>query len=98
MPATYLKTTDADVELTVKVVPGASRDRIVGPLGDALKIQIAAPPERGKANAALVRLLSAQLGIPERQITVIRGVSAPRKTVRLAGITLQEAARRLGAS
>src|SRR5437016_7982800 len=91
----YHKTVGADLELTVKVVPGPSRDRIVGLLGDALKIQLAAPPERGKANAALVRLLAARLGIPERQIAVVRGTSNPRKTIRIQGMTPDDVIRRL---
>ena len=44
------------MELEVKVVPGASRSEVTGWLGDSLKIRVAAPPERGKANAAVVRM------------------------------------------
>lgn len=40
--------------LAVKVVPGSSRDQIVGRLGDALKIKVTAPAEKGKANTAVV--------------------------------------------
>jgi uncharacterized protein (TIGR00251 family) len=49
--------------LSVKVVPGSSRNQIVGSLGDALKIKVMAPPEKGKANEAVVELLSMKLGI-----------------------------------
>ena len=42
----------------MKVVPGASRTRLAGQLGDALKVAVAAPPEAGKANAALIELLA----------------------------------------
>ncbi|MFM7075771.1 MAG: DUF167 domain-containing protein, partial [Planctomycetaceae bacterium] len=49
--------------LEVKVVPGSSRDQIVGWLGDALKIKVTAPPEKGKANERVVELLAGALGI-----------------------------------
>ncbi len=75
------------VEIRVKAVPGASRDRIVGPLGDALKIQVAAAPERGKANAAIEKLLAAALGVSPRDVAVTRGHGHPRKTVSVQGVT-----------
>src|SRR5947207_8641105 len=49
--------------LHVKVVPGASRDRIAGKLGDALKVQVSAAAERGKANAAVIAVIAATLGL-----------------------------------
>ncbi|HSD71700.1 MAG TPA: DUF167 domain-containing protein, partial [Thermoanaerobaculia bacterium] len=53
------------LELRIKVVPGTSRSEIVGALGDRLKVRVAAPPERGKANDALVALLREWLGARE---------------------------------
>ncbi|MCG3181880.1 MAG: hypothetical protein BIFFINMI_04315 [Phycisphaerae bacterium] len=87
---------DGSLLLAVKAVPGASRDRIVGPHGDALKVSVAAPPEAGKANAALCRLLAAALGVPPRSVTVHAGGGSPRKVLRLVGVSEPEARRRLG--
>jgi uncharacterized protein len=95
MPATIKQVADG-VEIAVKVVPGASRDRIVGPLGDALKVQVAAAPERGKANAAVEALLADALGVPIKSVRVTRGHSSPRKTVVVQGITADDAGQRLG--
>ena len=59
--------------LNVKVVPGSSRNRIVGWLGDALKIKVTAPPEKGRANEAVLSLLAERLGLPADAVAVARG-------------------------
>ena len=92
---TFLRATNDGVEVTVKVVPNASRDRIVGRLGDALKIQVAAPPERGRANAAVERLLAEALGVKEKDVSVVRGMSNPRKVVLVRGIAIERIQDRL---
>lgn len=79
--------------IRVKVVPGSSRTRLAGLLGDRLKISVAAPAEGGKANAALCKLLAAIFQVPSRQVTVTAGHAQPQKTVLLAGLTVAEAAR-----
>ena len=70
----------------MKVVPGSSRDQIVGWLGDALKIKVTAPPEKGKANDAVVELLAAALGIATDDISVVSGHSSPAKVMAVAGM------------
>jgi uncharacterized protein (TIGR00251 family) len=78
------------VVVGVKVVPGASRDRIVGVLGGAVKITTAAAAEKGKANDAVARTLAKALGLRRRDIELIAGQTSPRKTFRVAGMTAQE--------
>jgi uncharacterized protein len=85
------------VRLSIKAVPGASRDRIVGELGDALKVAVSAPPEGGKANRAIVALLSRRLGVPESHVSIVRGQSSPRKEVFIAGVSAADLLARLGA-
>ena len=70
----------------VKVVPGASRNRIVGRYGDAIKVQVAAPPEGGKANEAVLALIVEAVGIRRQQVRLVRGHAQPRKTIELDGI------------
>ena len=72
-----------DVLLPVKVVPKASRDRIVGELDGALKVAVAAPPEKGAANRAVCRLIAKALGLRVQQVSVETGHGSPRKTLRL---------------
>jgi hypothetical protein len=86
---------DGGAVLTVKAVPNSSRDRIIGPLGEALKIATAAAPEKGKANAAIARTLAGALGMGKNDVTLVTGQSRPRKEFRLAGLSADEVRRRL---
>lgn len=79
----------------IKVVPGASRDRIAGRLGDAIKVQVSAAPERGKANDAVINLMAGLLGLRKDQITIARGHAQPRKTLEIQGISQEELDRRI---
>ncbi len=75
--------------LAVKVVPGAKRDEITGLLGTALKIRVSAPPEDGKANQAVCRLLAEALQIPRTAVLVIHGHTRPQKRIAIQGLTPQ---------
>jgi uncharacterized protein (TIGR00251 family) len=81
--------------LKIKVVPGASRTEIVGLLGDAIKVRVAAPPEGGKANREVVAILAARLGLPLARVTVLSGQSSPAKVIGLVGVEENEAKARL---
>jgi len=72
--------------LNVKVVPGAKRDRVVGRYADGIKIQVSAPPEGGKANAAVVRVLGEAMNLKPAQVQILRGHGQPRKIVNIDGI------------
>jgi uncharacterized protein len=83
--AQFVKQVRGGIELRIKVVPGASRSEIVGVLADRLKVRIAAPPQRGKANAALLELLAAWLGTTD--LRLVAGHSGAQKTVHIAGLS-----------
>jgi hypothetical protein len=83
------------VRLRIKVVPGASRDGVDGWLGEALKLRVRAPPERGKANAAVVRLLADVLGLAPGDVEVLSGHGSPRKVVGIEGLSEAEVRGRL---
>ncbi|MCG3124273.1 MAG: hypothetical protein GIKADHBN_02730 [Phycisphaerales bacterium] len=72
------------------MVPGARRDEIAGMLGDRLKIRVSAPPEDGKANAAVCRLIADSLGLKHRQVTIRTGHGNPEKTVEIHGMDDQQ--------
>jgi len=75
------------VLLPVKIVPGASRTRLVGLWQDRAKIAVACPPEKGKANQAVVSLLAELLGVRKHDISVVSGQRSPIKTIRIEGVT-----------
>ena len=77
-------------KLKLKVVPGASRTELSGWLGDMLKIRVSAPPEKGKANGAVERLLAEKLGLPKSAITITAGKSAQKKIVEIQGLSSSE--------
>jgi uncharacterized protein (TIGR00251 family) len=78
------------VSLIVKVVPGSSRTQIAGCYGEMLKVKIASPPEKGKANKELLRFLAAQLKIKPKDIQIESGQTSSIKTLLLQGVTEQD--------
>jgi uncharacterized protein len=86
---------EASTRLQLRVSPGARRSELVGRHGDAWKVRVAAPPEGGRANEALLELLADRLELPRSQVTIVSGHAARDKIVRLAGIGEVEAERRL---
>ena len=73
------------MRLHLKVIPKSSRDRIAGWVGDRLKVQVTAAPERGKANEAVVDVLAAALGLPRARVRIVAGETSPLKTVEIDG-------------
>ncbi|MEP0846101.1 MAG: DUF167 domain-containing protein [Phycisphaerae bacterium] len=83
------------IEFQVKVVPGASRDRIAGLWNGALRVTVSAPPERGRANEAVVALLAKRLGVGRGEIAVVAGETQPLKRVRVRSCDAATARQRL---
>jgi uncharacterized protein (TIGR00251 family) len=72
--------------LNVKVVPRSSRDRVAGRYGDGVKVQVSAPPEGGKANRAVERVIAEALGLRAQQVRVVKGHTQARKVVEVVGV------------
>jgi uncharacterized protein len=83
--------------LALRVSPGARTNAVVGRHGEAWKVRVSAPPEEGRANAAVIDLLADTLGVPARTISVVSGHGARDKLVELTGIAPDEIERRLEA-
>jgi uncharacterized protein len=78
------------VRIAVRLTPRGRTDRIDGlmRLADgtaALKASVTAPPEDGRANAALLRLLARKWRLPLRDLTIVAGAKSRNKTVHVAG-------------
>ena len=72
--------------LTVKVVPSSSRDIIVGWLGQALKIKVRAPAQKGRANKAVEKVIANALGISIRSVSVVSGHTRALKIIEIGDI------------
>jgi uncharacterized protein len=81
--------------LQLRVSPGAARSAVVGRHGAAWKVRVAARAEDGKANDALVRLLSDALAVPQHHVRIVSGHASRDKTVALEGLERDEMERRL---
>jgi uncharacterized protein len=81
--------------LELLVQPRASRTRVVGEHDGRLKIQLAAPPVDGEANAALLAFLAAACKVKRGDVVLLAGETGRRKRVRIAGLPAADAAARL---
>jgi uncharacterized protein len=84
--------------LRLRVSPSAGRAAIVGRYGEAWKVRVAAAPEDGRANDAVLRLLADALAVPRTALTLVSGHSGRDKIVELAGVGPALAERRLSSA
>ena len=84
------------VRLRLHIQPRAARTELGGRFGDALKVRLKSPPVDGAANEELVRFLAETLGVARSRVELVAGRSGRRKTVRVTGLSAEDAGRRLG--
>ncbi|ALO47526.1 DUF167 domain-containing protein [Pseudohongiella spirulinae] len=83
------------VVLSLKVIPGASRNQITGWLGEELKVKVATAPEAGKANRAVEKLLATYLKLPQAAVVIVAGHANQHKRVQIQGATFDDIVRKL---
>ena len=81
--------------LRIRVSPGARKTELVGRQGEAWKVRVAAAPERGRANDALLKLLAERLRVAPAELALVAGRTGRDKVVELRGLGPEEAGRRL---
>ena len=82
--------------ITVKVHPRARRSGITGRLGDAWKLDLAAPPVDGKANEECVRFFAELAGVPRSRVRIVTGANSRMKVVEVEGVPQEELVGRFG--
>ena len=65
---------------------GAGSDRVIGEHDGRLKVEVKAPPEKGKANQAVEALVADRLGVRKSAVSIVAGMTSRKKTVRIEGI------------
>jgi uncharacterized protein len=76
----------ASTRLRLRVSPGSGRGEIVGRYGDGWKVRVTPPPEHGRANEAVLRLVAETLAVPRDAVTIVSGHGARDKIVELTGV------------
>lgn len=71
----------------VRVQPNASRNEVLGFKNGVLRVRIAAPPIKGKANQELIQYFSHILGIKKSTLTIAKGATSKRKALGISGLT-----------
>jgi hypothetical protein len=92
-----IRDTTTGATFAVKVLPRAKKNAITGELGDALKLALTAPPVEGRANEACIEFFANLLDVPRSSVTIASGETSRRKVIRVAGLSADEARRRLAA-
>jgi uncharacterized protein (TIGR00251 family) len=85
------------VLFAVRAQPGARKAGVLGEQAGALKLAVAAPPEDGRANVALVELLRDLLGVKRSQVTLHSGVTGRNKKMLVRDVSKVELAAKLDA-
>ena len=83
------------VVLVVRAQPGSRSDGIRGEVGGALKVSVTTAPEKGKANKALVAVLSRQLGLRKSEIELLSGATSSQKRFLIRGMDVEQLRERI---
>ena len=83
------------VSLSLRVHPNASRDEVLGFIDGVLRVKVAAPPLKGKANEKLVAFLSKLLDVNRDSISIVKGQTNRNKVVVIRGLSHEDIMKRL---
>ncbi len=100
MPRPAIEPDALGCRIYVKVTPGARASEVHGlldhPSGVRLRVKVQAPPEDGRANDAVCKLIARALGLRPSALAILAGATSREKTISVSGMPAREAALRLG--
>lgn len=96
MPDLRVTEKDGAVTVDIQVKPRSSRESVGPAQGDRLCVAVNAPPVDGKANQAVVRVLAEAFGVARSAVSIVRGETGKKKTVRIAGVSAAAVAAKAG--
>ena len=86
----YFKITGKDIVIKVKIIPGSSKNKIIGVYNNSLKITITAPPVEGKANKKCITYIAKCFDVAKSKIEIISGQTSKNKLVKIYDISQKE--------
>jgi len=81
--------------IKVYLQPKSSKNEIVGPYRDGIKVKVTAPPIEGKANEALIRFLAKEFGISPSCVEILKGHHSREKTLKISGVVDQDLVKKI---
>ena len=78
---------DDDAVFQVKIVASSSKTAVAGQFDGMLKIKVAAPPQKGRANQAIIQFLADKLGVKKKQVVIASGLTSTIKQIRISDTT-----------
>ena len=92
-----LRPTEIGTLILIKAKPNARHNQINGVIDGMLKISVTAAPEKGKANKAIIKLLSKTLSLPSSRLEIVAGDTRSMKKILAIGISMTEVREKLDA-
>lgn len=92
----WIKEKNGCLFVRIHLQPRASKNEIAGIHGDSIKLRLTSPPVDGAANSHTIEFFAKKLGVQKSKITIVSGEKSRHKTLKVAGISLEEAVTALG--
>ena len=89
---------ESKAKISLRVYPNAARNEVLDFTGGVLRVRVAAPPVKGKANKELVAFLSQTLGVGKSTLAVIKGHTSRSKVIAIDGLSQEDIMKRLFSS